>query len=701
MINMGVLSYSAGALGFLVLLLLLITSWRGRLQGALLVVAVFTNLLWALAAAYYADGEFRTGVFWYAVLEIARNTAWFAFLLQLLAPLLQADSVLAKALRWRYSALFLVTGLLLLAEWLLGPLSSYWLGVNLGTVGHVGLAIAGLALIEQLFRNTRPEQRWASKFLYLGIGTLFAYDFFLYADALLFRYIDPQIWYARGFINAIVVPLIAVSAARNPAWSMDVFVSRRIVIHSVSILGAGLYLLVMAGVGYYIRLYGGTWGSALQLVFLVGAGILLLMLLFSGQLRAATKLFLSQHFFQYKYDYREEWLKFINTLSTNATGGPLRERAIHAIAGILHSTGGLLWTRGETHQFFLAASWNMGETTGCNEPGDSPFSTFLERRQLIIELDACESEPEFYASLVLPPWLQPLRPQAWIVIPLLQGDNLRGFMVLARPRARHQLNWEDRDLLQTAGRQVASYLALLDATEALLDVRQFEAFNRLSAYVVHDLKNIAAQLSLVVANAARHKSNPAFVDDAIRTVANATTRMNLLLAQLRKGNPPSREVSVLNLAEVLREVIRTRSDHQPVPVLAGVDAGLYLCANRERCIAVLEHLIQNAQEATARDGRVEVKACRAESMAVVTIADNGCGMEARFIRERLFRPFHTTKGNAGMGIGVYESREFVHALGGKIEVISKPGGGTTFFLHLPLVEATTVSRDSRETATVN
>ncbi len=694
--NIGVISYSIGAFCFLTLFLLLITHWRGRLQGALLVIAVFTNLLWALAAAYSAGSESRPGAFCYACLEVARNITWFAFLLQLLTPLL-GEGALAKALRWRYPALLLLTGLLLMAEWWLGSPDNSLPGVNVSIVGHVSLAIAGLVLIEQLFRNTRPEQRWATKFLYLGIGTLFAYDFFLYSDALLFRHIDPQLWQARGLINGMMVPLIAIAAARNPAWSLEVFVSRRIIIHSVSILGAGLYLLVMAGVGYYIRLYGGTWGTAVQFIFLAGAGVLLLTLLFSGQLRAAMKLFLSQHFFNYKYDYREEWLRFINTLSTSEADGPLRERAIRAIAGILHSTGGLLWTRGENNHFYLVATWNMGEPGVYTERSDSSFIGFLEHRQWIIELDACEMEPELYAGLVLPDWLRPM-PQAWIVIPLLQGRGLRGFMVLARPRARHQLNWEDHDLLQTAGREVTSYLALLDATDALMDARQFEAFNRLSAYVVHDLKNITAQLSLVVANAARHKNNPAFVDDALRTVENATTKMNLLLAQLRKGGSPGREASVFKLAEVLRDAIRARSVRQPVPVLAAVDPGLCLRASRDRCTAVLEHLIQNAQEATAKDGKVEMKVYQANSMAVIEIADNGCGMDARFIRERLFRPFHTTKGNAGMGIGVYEGREFIHALGGKIDVISTPGVGTTFFLYVPLVEEPTVYRDtSRET----
>jgi signal transduction histidine kinase len=126
----------------------------------------------------------------------------------------------------------------------------------------------------------------------------------------------------------------------------------------------------------------------------------------------------------------------------------------------------------------------------------------------------------------------------------------------------------------------------------------------------------------------------------------------------------------------------------------GCDSHLVLRASRERFITVLGHLIQNAKEATGEQGRVEVNVYRRDHRAVIEIHDNGCGMDERFIRERLFRPFNTTKGNAGMGIGVYESREFVHALGGEIDVTSKPGAGTTFFLRLPLFEKQTVSQES-------
>jgi len=679
--TIGVISYGVGASCFLALFLLLLTSWRGRLKGALLVSAVFITLLWALSAALYAHAGSLYWIYPYRILEILRGSAWLAFLLQLIQPLAANKNSAVIKLKFAYAGLFTTVIVLLAID--LFPQQFGRVSVDLSILAHVSLAVCGLALIEQLFRNTRPEQRWSTKFLYLGIGTLFAYDFFLYSDALLFKRIDNDIWYARGLVNSMVAPLIAVSAARNPQWSLDVFVSRRIVMHSASIFGASLYLLIMAGVGYYIRIYGGAWGTTIQLAFLVGVVVLLLAMMFSGQLRARVKVFLSKHFFNYKYDYREEWLKFIKTLSTSESIEPLRERAIRAIAEIVNSPSGALWTQRDNNDYVITATWQMSEEGLPHRLDDGSLLPFLEKHHWIVEFDEYETEPELYQYLILPDWLLKM-PRGWIIVPLTQAGTLQGVILLTRPLTKIQINWEDRDLLKTAGQQVANYVKLLDITDALMDARQFEAFNRLSAYVVHDLKNIVAQLSLVVANAARHKNNPAFIDDAIHTVENATVKMNRMLAQLRKDTPATGDAKQFDIASALRDVVAVCSIRPPQPVLKQTDPTLLLYANRDRFTSVMEHLIQNAQEATIPAGKVQVRAYREQRIAVIEVTDDGCGMDERFVRDRLFRPFTTTKGNAGMGIGVYESREFVHALGGTIIVTSQPRQGTTFTLRLPL-----------------
>lgn len=696
--DIGVISYSAAALLFLVLSLLLLTSWRGRLQGALLVGACVVTVLWAAVVAYYA-AAYHVASSAIPTLEIIRNAVWFAFLIRLLHP---AEITAPMSARLK-TLTGIVLGMCLTLLVLLHVGDSMYLNI----FGHVFLSIIGLALVEQVYRNTVPERRWALKFLCLGIGGMFAYDLFLYSDAMLLQRIDMDLWNARGMITALAVPLIAFSAARNPQWSLDVFVSRHIVFHTAALMGTGLYLLVMAAAGYYIRLYGGTWGTAAQVIFLFGAAVTLLIVIASGHVRARVKVFFNKHFFSHKYDYRNEWLHFIRTLAGGEAGQPLssipgRERAIQALAQIVDSPAGLVWWRQDmmipssdhgASPFVLLARWNVGQNSAVSDMESGSLMRFLDERQWIIDLEQYAKTPDFYTGLDLPQWLRDLSemPQgAWLVIPLILHQRVLGFMVLMQPRAARMVNWEDRDLLKTAGCQAASYIAQLEATQALVQARQFEAFNRLSAFVVHDLKNLVAQLALVVSNAAKHKNNPAFMEDAINTVENATLKMNRLLTQLRAGSVRPHIVrQLLDLDTLLREVIATRAHVKPVPVLHCGESRLRIQADRDRLAAVFGHIIQNAQDATPPEGYVKVRLYSVggdggAGQAVLEVEDSGHGMDASFIRERLFQPFQTTKGNAGMGIGVYQSREVVRELGGDVDVISEPGKGTLFRVRIPL-----------------
>lgn len=683
--NMESLSYGVAAGTFFILSLLLLTSWRGHLQGALLGAATTVTTLWAAAIAA-AQAGMVVVLLPSALLEVLRDLLWALFLLKLLNPQQGWSGLLTGRMRWWLvgtALLGLIIISLILVPFLLAQPLSATLGIDVRIAGHLSLAIVGLVLVEQLFRNTRVENRWAIKYLCLGVGGLFAYDFFLYSDALLFKRLDNDLWQARGLINALVVPLIAVSAARNPEWSLDVFVSRRMVFHSTAVLGAGIYLLAMAAGGTYVRLYGGSWGHVGQAVFLFGALVVLLIILFSGQAQARLKVFLNKHFYNYKYDYREEWLRFIQTLAAGEPGVPLRERAIEALANIMDSPGGALWWRREPGRYEFVTHWNMSEARSFYEPADGSLARFLAQRNWVINLVEFQDKQAMYTDLQVPEWLRALE-RAWLVVPLMHHEGLVGFVVLARSRAPRACNWEDNDLLKTAGRQVASHLAQMEAAEALVNARQFEAFNRLSAFLIHDMKNVVAQLSLIVTNAAKHRHKPEFVDDTFKTIENVATKMNRLLTQLRSGTVTHNKPSHISLDQLLGEVIKTHREKRPAPELKCLAPGLMMMAERDRLADILGHVIQNAQEATPPDGHVEVVLQSSGAMAVIEVRDSGCGMDDDFIRNRLFRPFDSTKGRSGMGIGAYEAREFVRELGGQMDVESEPGIGTCFRIQLPL-----------------
>jgi putative PEP-CTERM system histidine kinase len=678
---------------------LLLTSWRGRIEGAYLATAVLVTCLWAVSSVFLQLKEEPLTVITYYVLEIGRYVAWFVFLFRLLKALREAGGNQGGPLQHASSVVFFITTSPFLIGALTGSMTLDLPWTAMGTVqllGHLGLAITGLTLLEQLFRNTRPEKRWAVKYLYFGIGSLFVYDFFLYSDALLYRQVDFALWEARGFISAVLVPLVAVAAARNPSWSVSIFVSRRVVFHTTTLLGAGTYLIIMSAVGYYIRLYGGTWGKAAEVIFLFLAIALLVALLFSGNLRSKLRVFLNKHFFNYKYDYRDEWLRIIHTLSNGEPGPQIRKRVIKAIADLVESVGGVLWMQDERGDFVAVSNWRAPLTNEVIGQ-DASLIRFFKDKDWVVDIEELNESPGLYDELELPRTIKELE-LAWLLVPVKHHSKLIGFVVLKRSLSPRQINWEDRDLLKTAAQQAASYLALMKASEALARANQFEAFNRLSAFVVHDLKNLLAQLELLVKNAERHRNNPMFMDDAINTVDNAAKKMGRLLAQLRKGRFEKSIGKLFSVRGMLQQVIEEHQAFEPAPILRSCEEDMHIVADQDRFTAVIGHMIKNAQEAVMGEGNIEVRLKKHGDMAEIEIEDNGIGMTDDFIRNRLFQPFETTKGNAGMGIGVYESREFIRNLGGDIEVVSVYNKGTTFTLKIPVREQTskTYSRTNEQ-----
>jgi len=307
---------------------------------------------------------------------------------------------------------------------------------------------------------------------------------------------------------------------------------------------------------------------------------------------------------------------------------------------------------------------------------------YLEERAWVVNLDEYRADPELYLPLDLPAWMLEL-PHAWLLVPLLDQGRLLGLIVIMQPRATLPFNWELRDLLKTAASQAASHLAQLQAVEALAEARQFEGFHRLSAFVLHDIKNLIAQQSLLIGTAAHHKHKPEFIDDAIEIMEHSVAKMQRLMQLLRTGIPGGKLVSA-DLVAAINEAVNNCAGGNPVPVFDSRLEAVQVTMDRDRMTSVIENLIRNAQEATADDGVVSISlACR-DNTATILIEDNGCGMDAAFVRERLFRPFDTTKGDTGMGIGAYECREYVHSLGGEIQVESEPGKGTRMHITLPL-----------------
>ncbi|MEO6799149.1 MAG: XrtA/PEP-CTERM system histidine kinase PrsK, partial [Rhodanobacter sp.] len=554
--------------------------------------------------------------------------------------------------------------------------------INVPLVGVLVLALIGVMLLEQISRNIAPEHRWALKFLVIALGVMFSYDIVMYSYAVLYRQFNLSAWAARGFINALLAPLLLVAAARNPDWSLRVGVSRRAVFYSTSLMVVALYILATAVGGYYVRLYGGDWGRVAQIALACLALLGAVLIGFSGQARSHLRVFLHKNFFSFRHDYREEWLRLTATLSTGDK--ELSLRALRAMAQTMDSPAGALFMRGDADDFVPEAHLNMPTPAGLTLPARSPALAFMRERRWIYDLD--EPPPLGDERLRAPAELTNL-PRAWLVAPLVLEDRLIAFVVLAQARARRTLDWEDIDLLRAAGSQVASTLAQAADAQRLAEARQFEGFNQLTAFLMHDLKNVAAQQSLLLQNAERHKHNPAFVDDMLTTVANSVRRISLLLEQLRGDAAPGARARV-QLGSAIDKTLGECQAQSPQPDYQPAGEDLWVRADSDQLATVLGHVVRNAQDAAQGYGHVTIRVKRAGGDAEIEIEDDGAGMDEDFIRNRLFKPFFTTKASKGMGIGAYQAREYVHSLGGAMSVRSTPGQGTVFAIRLPLANPT-------------
>ncbi len=670
------IGYLGTGMLYLFLALLLFTVWRGRKPGAYLLSACLVSVVWALVLA--PGGSFtiiRPDVFFYV--EVARAAIWLSFLVMLVRQLGGSKlTVFSPHAIW-ISALIL--GVVAIQYGAIPGTS--WTLANVLLFGGLAMSLAGLMLIEQLYRNSPPTLRSSIKPLALGVGGLFAFDLFMYSQGILFRGLDAATWVARGWTNMLFVPLIATAVRRNPAWELRIFVSRDVVFYTTTFIAVGIYLLVVSIGGYVLAQVGGSWGGVARIVFFAGAVLVLMALLFSGALRAKFRVFLSKHFFQNKYDYRREWLRLISTLS-EFEDSSTRQVVIKAMAEIVDSPGGHLWVLNTDEKSYrLTASYGT-DARAADISLDDPIVRFIKTEGWLIDVAEYQQDPSRYRDLELPDWVQ-RDSSAWLLVPLISRQTVLAVILLHKSPSMPALNYEDRDLLKTVGNHIAVHLAQEKSDSLLAEAQQFEAYNRLTAFLMHDLNNLVAQQSLIVKNAEKHKRNPQFIDDAIQTIANSVSRMQSVLTQLKRGESAAKTRRI-KLLGVVEAAIDRCSDRSPVPSLVTGADDVNLVIDPDQLDMVLAHLIRNAQDATSSGGFVRVSVESNSNVATVTVTDDGVGMTADFIGNRLFRPFDSTKGSQGMGIGAYQAREFARKAGGDLSVISEHGKGTSISLMLPV-----------------
>lgn len=564
-------------------------------------------------------------------------------------------------------------------------------------------ATGALVLVHNLYAGAMTAQRSVVRWTCLALALMWGYDLNYYTIAYLGGGVPAELAAFRGLAQIGAIALMAVGALRGGS-ALRFSPSRAVAFQSLSLLVIGAYLIVMVGAAQSVSWLGGNASQLAQLGFAFATTVVILALVPSGRLRGWINVMLAKHFFQHRYDYRAEWLRFTRTIGRGgANAMPLHARVVQAVADITDSARGLLLVPAENGDLALAARWQWHTLEVPGVPMDAAAAGFFEKRGFIVDLDEIRAGVDHEGEAVAMPRWMIEEESIWALVPLLHYDRLVGLVVLGRPALARKLDWEDFDLLRVVGQQLASYLAEHNGQVALLEASRFDEFNRRIAFVMHDIKNLASQLALLSRNAERHADNPEFRKDMLVTLRNAADKLNGLLARLsRYGGGNVQSLERVDAAHVI-EAIAARYKPTPggaldMPQVYVTDAApCAVQANRETLEQVLLHLVQNAIDASP-PGMAVFLQTRVDGLnGVIEVIDTGCGMSADFVRNRLFKPFVSTKAG-GFGIGAFEARELVRAMRGRLDVESREGLGSRFTVRLPLSVTASIARSLEDDA---
>jgi putative PEP-CTERM system histidine kinase len=686
MFGVAIISHFIGAIVFSLSTVILIRHQSTREQANGLIIGCFFTSVWSALSALYASGL----LYHYplvAVSEIIRNVSWGFCALQLInvTQIKKHNTnkihLGIKIFICILACILVYTALSIKSQWQPGISGIY---AKYTFVGNIIFSICILSLIEQLYRGNVPERRWGLKFFCIGLGGLYAYDFYLYANGVLFHGISRALWEVRGASTAIVGPLMMISALRHRKWNSNLTPSRTLVLHSTVFIICGIYLVLMGAAGFYIRQMGGTWGGALQALFFFGAFVVLGGLLVSGKARSAVSLYLAKHLFKFRYDYRYEWERLTKLLTKKNDYLSTEQRMIKAVAELVQSPKGVLYQLQE-NKIRYTTSWNVSKNK-CIENISAQLNDFFVKNSSPLLIQELKDTNELIYKEIS------VIPNAWLILPLSNSGALSGYIILCEPRVDFNINWEVKDFLSLASLQISVTLQQANDAKALVVAQKFEEINQMSAFIVHDIKNVISQLNFILSDKKTHQHNPEFIESVFRTVESSSNRLQKLITQVKEKQSDDciDKKTVFVLQDALTEVLKMTQGNEPRLIIedyASCDK-LNLYGSSEQFIHVLSHLVTNAQQATPDNGNVMLEISVKDTNLSMVLTDNGEGMESDFIQEGLFKPFVSTKGEHGLGLGVFQAKQLIEKMGGSITVSSKKGMGTSFIVSLPLYALT-------------
>ena len=535
------------------------------------------------------------------------------------------------------------------------------------------LLVAALANFEGTLVNASPDALWRAKLELVALGSMLAVLIFYYSHALLYRTLNMELVPLRSLLFVVATLMMTYSRThwRGPA---RVKVSQTVIFRSVVVAVVVGYLLLLVALGEGMKYFGPMFPRVLALSLVFVSGVILLLLLLSERLKREIKVFLHKHFYQSKYDYRAQWLSLTERLSASQSSEELVKGVLTAYCDIFGVKGGALFLYQQGCGWFCAtAILEIPQIRQVLSDENLLVGYLREKRWVFCSADfnpeIAEENREFLDQNRIS-----------FVIPLFEAELLTGFIALGEQVVPdEQYRYEDFDLMKAIARQASLAIQHQRLSEQITQARAMEAVGNLATFVAHDLKNLAATISLIVENAGEHLDNPEFQRDMLQSLGNTSRKMHGLIGRLRNlGESELLHMGAVDLLALAQQAAR-QVQGGTVAVLGSRQTALGDPVELEK---VLVNLFINAIEASQPGAPVTAEV-GFQDAPFIRVTDRGCGMTPAFIKNELFVPFHTTKAT-GLGIGMYQCRQIVAAHGGRIEVASVQGEGTVFTVWFPV-----------------
>ncbi len=470
---------------------------------------------------------------------------------------------------------------------------------------------------------------------------------------------------------------MTLSIVKHRLLDINIFISRYVVYNSLTLLLVGTYLLSVGIIAHAIRYFDVPFNYFFTTLFIFISILTMTILLFSSRLRRKSQLFITRHFYRQKYEFREKWLEATERISLKKTVDEIAMALMEMIAETIAPKGLRLWLYDP-----VAVEYTNNDDKIREEFRSIPkthkiveHAKALGAPFMIDELDAESEEIAAFAAGT----------DSVLCAPMAAGQVIVGLVFVGPDLSGEPYTEDDFGFLKALTTQAAVRIRNIMLSVDLMNAKEVEAFHQMSSFIMHDLKNLTNSLSLVSQNAKNNIDNPEFQKDAIKSIDSNVERMKGLIGRLSNlPMEPDIKRSAVALSDAVKSVLRRLPAREAgnVVVLNEIEPAYRVNVDPEAMDMVFFNLLKNAHEAVGEEGRITIRAIANNANIEVTITDNGVGMPREYVRSALFKPFKTTKKD-GFGIGLFQCKTIIDAHGGKLEVQSAEGEGTTFKLTLP------------------